>query len=848
MSNNKNKVNTSKTNHNKNDKNTSYKNDGIFNFTIHDYVLLSYVLQYVDENINRDKQDENNELYFLHTKQWKKYAKQYEQIYQQHEKNNPSLIIPNTSNLQDVTKAIRNYFSHYIHITDFIKVIFSSYFIEFCEYLQKEALYTFNARFPELTQNEDIFKEIDKRIASYFVDTKYTGSKFFLFICSIIPKSKAHYLLSNLYYFKKSNTISEEIKNQIDIFIKLLTVLSIPDSYNSQNTEQDLIISYSVINYFSQRYIAFDGTDKERKKLLQSHNTTFIIRSLVDIIEVNKILGDIEFARNGEYYQNPNAKKLKERLQPSFEEKDKNHELYIKQHSVVIRYYNKNIEYRGILGINVLLFIVLFWIKTNEAPNNNLISKIKLGITKCVDACNANNIANLPDDFKLIVPQQILEKNEKKELSQAKLKKAITDKLTSWNLYYFSQSATSHNKICFIADWFNQHLEKKLNQTQYQELIYYLTAKNISFKNIQEFLNPYILKLDSSFFNQNSIDSLLAKIKLNLSKEFEKAKTKGKTELIHFAQKIKLRNAKNTKTYPHKEQYLKYYLSRHVSPNLKFFQKKLGKIVNEILTSNASFSKKYIDTIIFSKENGSIFNQFYKIKNGAILNTKSFNIYCQEVIVYGAVLKMLQKRLPDRNREILFGKDITNSIKIIYHIKSTDYKVEIFSHHLGRHNLHLDQERMAAIIENYWDKPNIKQIPYHKTEEQKKTNKLSCYNDLENEMEKERRILLQAFLQFEKELAIKLNITEKNINSSYITLRELLENKNNQPSYDKKTVDEIVEYRNKAYHSYPKKRFSKVHKEIQPIYNQIKQEKDDQRKSIKKIKQKIALSKKNIDK
>lgn len=829
-----------------------YNDDGIFNFTIEDYVPLVYALQNLDENINKNEQKlkTDQELYFLHTRQWKQYEKQYEQICSNFTKTSSHTLIKDTETLKRVTSSIRNYFSHYLHVDTCIKVIFEPYFIVFCDYLKKEALYTFNSRFPEQNQSEEIFAKIDAKIKQYFVDTNYNGCGFFLFLCAMLPKSRAYYFLSGLRAFRSFDNTPEEEKVEIDNIKKLLTVLSLPDSYNSQNTNQDIIVSLSILNFLSKKYAELEQEQNENSpNAVPQTNSTFIIRSLVDIIETNEILKDIKFARNGEYKNNyPTAKNSKERLQPSFASEDKEHELYINNNSTVIQFQDNNRTYRGALGVHALLLIVLLWIKDENCPSNKeLSSSIKIGIKQCIDHCEANTLDTLADKFKLLIPKQMLEKKPVPSLDKQQLENAVQSKLDSWDRQYFSSSAKPHQKVRFIADWLNLNLKTKLNQNEYQELIYLLTAKEISKESIADFLSLFIPAEDFSayFDNTSTIDSILAKIHADIKKEFSNNK-EDESKLLEFAKKIKLRQAKEKGEYSYKENYIKKYLSKRISPNRDYFKNVLN-VPDDILTSKGSFRKKGIDEVIFRNGTENIFNKFYSFKNKNNNNTKNFNIYCSDVILFGAAIKILNKRFSDENYSIKFNEGFSKpfTFKILYPIEIPNsekkYKISIDFSHLGRHNLHLNPERMAAVIKNYWDKPQETIILYHKTEEQKE---ITCYNDLENTMEYERRILIQALLQFEKDLAEELGkryFSDKN----HVKLKEILERIG---TYDTDTINTISEYRNKAYHQFAEKRFSEVVSPLHEIYEEIKKQKEEKKRNNKKYHQKSALKKEKLDK
>ena len=747
---------------------------------------------------------------------------------------------------QNLLKGLRNYFSHYD--SDWPdQTLQEQSLAEELKFLVREAIAILTNRNPKLNEDENKTKEIEKK----FENINESPLEFFplrnsesiqpalaLIASLFLTRSQMSFLTGKFFLKDKFKEKSQQ---------KLLNKHQKSSFRPEKEWSSKYIAITKILETLSQRDRVLLGSDKpfisskkemgfaiwsrlEAVGLYNNNNEVkdktfpedqWFMKQLILYLEHTKALPSVEFARVTTK-QNEQSNQLEQ--DKIFDSQRREKPLRIRHNTIEAKVKLNGTFYDTNFGIHALKYLVIADLFRQKIEINELL-------------------------VKWFTENKTRKRQEQKAFGVTKdrLKKHINNLIGQYSLWG-EKEIRLNEQIRFICKFlnlaWNKKYEKYMNAEEFraiQNKVRYYRKKSL----YNELENKGLLNISgislgsnnektlNSFIDKDRIQAVFKDI-LQAHLEWLKKQEQGidkfsDEELTALAVQLKLRNQEKKK--------IKDNLSMAVS----------GNVVREWIAGKQKRFFNYIREL--SGENPLKFSYFglkeIEYKEKKVVCGKSSNKpdnkdkKAKENWTRAGLLSLMIPKLIDReDLKVLTKKPSEQDIKEKINNK---IKIKLKLTQSWRNYATWEKKKLEKLIKAYHPNFTTGELPLldsntgssmeQSSKRKENGNVPQSVQSLKKEMEKERYLLMQAILEWEKISIKDININRKG-GSNYISFDEILEAVNN---VEDEIKQEIRALRGKCMHNgIGKKRFSEAPEPLRDIYSRLKAEEKQERKSQKK--------------
>ncbi len=699
--------------------------------------------------------------------------------------------------------TLRNYFSHYLHTKEKVESLLKEEkFREFVSFLRRKALEVWNKRF----ENSALFSEMQAFSQNGWEEMegelKESGpflTDVLLFVSVFVPRGEMMRLLDA---FRLSpNREKRECRREI------LSALCLPESYDFWSVNKKAGIALTILDHFARnmgkrtdkagKLIMSPPCKPEKRKempeICRRFRPSFFIRMLVGFIEEENVLKGFEFARsyNG---------------RPVYGEPKK--ELYICRNNTRVRFSDDEGNLlESELGAEALKQIVLLYLKKKQG------------------AVKGHDLAPLVGG-KIKGIQKKTPQRENR--TNAALLQRVKSRLDELSNRFFRKGLSDHQKAVAVLDLMNLIFpaDKKFGKLAYQEALRALTGKY----DEEAFLAVLPdIKCSETPFPKGKKPQIWAKGAKSLETLHRRAEVlfreKAESLCEETAEEIgrlfhvRALKEKTGETGEAFERFRKLL----TPPPRAFTGKDFGRTKEELLKDIL------LDAELYAPGGRPMASAVKKIYDNDRLLLKLARLILEQIRRTHKVQVQITEK-PDYNYEVL----VTVGER---------FQMIIDSAQARRSHVNLNAVRLKNVLQNYWKREETS-VPFVVPDMRKreKNDPPRCWTEAEQDMERERRTMVETLLKWEKYLANEFAKENKTATGNIDALIELMKQENKEyvdfplllERMNISKASEYNDFRRWAYHQAPGKAFSDAPGELKERFLKRQAEKDIKRREQKK--------------
>lgn len=697
-------------------------------------------------------------------------------------------------------KTLRNYFSHYLHTKKKVESLLKEEkFRDFVSFLRLKALEIWNKRFGKSSLHSQMQAFSRNGWEEMKRDLKESGpfmTDVLLFVSIFVPRGEMMRLLDAF-------RLSPDRKKR-ECRREILSALCLPESYDFWSIDKKAGIALTILDHFAR--IMGKRTDKAGKLIMSAprkpenrketpeicrrFRPSFFIRMLVGFIEEENVLEGFEFARsyNG---------------RPVYDESKK--ELYICRNNTRVRFPdNEGKLSESELGAEALKQIVLLYLKRKQgAFKGNDLALLVRGKIKAIQK-------TLP---------------QRKNGTNAALLQRVKSRRDELSNRFFRKGLSDHQKAVAVLDWMNLIFpaDKKFGKQAYQEALRALTGR----------------------YDEEAFLAVLPDIKCSET-PFPKrkkpqawARGAGSLETLHKRAEALFREKAGSLCEETAEEIGRLFhvraLKEKTGEPFERFKKLLTPPPRAFTGNGFGLTKEELlkdiplEAELYAPGGGPMASAVKKIYDNDRLLLKLARFILEQIRGKDKVQVQITEK-PDYDYEAL----VTVGEK---------FQVIIDSAQARRSHVSLNTERLKNVIQNYWKREETP-VPFVVPDMRKreKNTPPRCWTEAEQDMERERRTMVEALLKWEKYLANEFAKENKTATGNIDAIIKLMKPEKGEyvdfplllARMNIPEASEYNDFRKWAYHQAPKKAFRDAPGKLKERFVKRQAEKDRKRREQKK--------------
>lgn len=709
-------------------------------------------------------------------------------------------------------KTLRNYFSHYLHTKKKVESLLKEEkFRDFVSFLRLKALEIWNKRFGKsslhsqmqaFSQNgwEEMERELKER-GPFLTDV-------LLFVSVFVPRGEMMRLLDAF-------RLSPDRKKR-ELRREILSALCLPESYDFWSVSKKAGIALSILDHFARimgkredktgkLIMSLPSKPEKRKEMpeiCRCFRPSFFIKMLVGFIEEEKVLKGFEFARS--YNSRPVYDKSKK-------------ELYICRNNTRVRFSDNEENFlESELGAEALKQIVLLYLKRKpKAFKGNDLAPLVRGKIKAIQK----------------TPPQ------RKNGTNAALLQRVKSRLDELSNRFFREGLSDHQKAVAVLDFMNLIFpaDKKFGKQAYQEALLALTGEYDEeaflavLPDIECSETPFPKRKKPRTWAKGAKTlKVLHRRAEILFREKAESLCEETAEEIGRLFHVRALKEKTGKTGEPFERFKKL-----LTPPPRAFTDNDFTVTKEALLNDIP-----LDAELYALDGWPMASAVKKIYDNDRLLLKLARFILGQI-----------RETDNRPVQIKENQDYDYELLVTVEQK---FQVIIDSAQARRSHVSLNTDRLKSVIQNYWKRKETS-VPFvvPNMRKREKNDPPRCWTEAEQDMERERRTMVETLLEWEKYLANEFAKENKTATGNIDAIIELMKPK--KEGYvdflsllERMKIPEASEYnnfRNWAYHQAPGEAFSDAPGELKVRFLKRQAKKDRKRReqkknSIKKVQKK----------